>query len=139
MLKLSIMENVFILQILLSGLVIGIILFQSILVAPIVFKYLEPNQSRIFIRKIFPKFFRFLFSIGFVMLLLILIYGEKYEIQYIVGLTTFILPIICRLIIPAANKATDENNKNYFRFLHTISVVLTMLVLISNAVWLLLV
>ena len=41
-----IMENAIYGQILLSGFVIGIIVFQTALAAPIVFVYLEKTQSR---------------------------------------------------------------------------------------------
>ena len=45
---------------------------------------------------------------------------------------TLVLAIICYVIIPATNKATDDNNKNKFRILHTVSVVLTLIMLILN-------
>ena len=55
------MDFNYILQILLSGFIIGIIFFQTAIAAPIVFSYLKKDQSRIFIRSVFPKIFRFEF------------------------------------------------------------------------------
>ena len=45
-------------QILISGIIIGIIFFQTALAAPIVFNNLNKSQSRIYIRNIFPKIFK---------------------------------------------------------------------------------
>lgn len=37
------------------------------------------------------------------------------------------------LIIPATNKSRDEGDDKKFKFLHTVSVVTTMLVLIAHS------
>tara|TARA_Y100001947_G_C10246619_1_gene264003 strand:+ start:304 stop:705 length:402 start_codon:yes stop_codon:yes gene_type:complete len=129
------MDNAFNGQILLSGFVIGIIVFQTALAAPIVFIFLEKSQSRIFIRKIFPRIFWLLFSLGILMLLLILSYGYKSHIQLLVSYITIMLPLICALMVEPTNKATDNNDHKKFKILHSLSVILTMIVLFSNLGW----
>ena len=69
--------------------------------------------------------------LGLISLILNIIYTASFY-QYIVSGLTLVLAIICYVIIPATNKATDDNNKNKFRILHTISVVLTLVMLILN-------
>ena len=114
-----------------SGLVSGIILYQSIVVANTVFKNLEPGPTSIFLRSIFPKFFIIISFLGLSNILLALIF--KYSFYYmLVGILTLILSTICFLIIPMTNEATDLNNKKKFKVLHTISVVFTMIILIFN-------
>ena len=114
-----------------SGLVSGIILYQSIVVANTVFKNLEPGPTSIFLRFIFPKFFIIISFLGLLNFLFALIF--KYSFYHIlVGILTLILSTICFLIIPMTNKATDLNNKKKFKVLHTISVVFTMIILIFN-------
>ena len=114
-----------------SGLVSGIILYQSIVVANTVFKNLEPGPTSIFLRFIFPKFFIIISFLGLLNFLLALIF--KYSFYYmLVGILTLILSTICFLIIPMTNEATDLNNKKKFKVLHTISVVFTMIILIFN-------
>ena len=129
------MENGFFGQILLSGFVIGIIVFQTALAAPIVFVFLEKTQSRIFIRKIFPRIFWLLFSIGIVMLVLVMNYGHKSNIQFLVSFVTIVLPLICALIVEPTNKATDNDDQKTFKILHSLSVILTMIVLFCNIGW----
>ena len=114
-----------------SGLVSGIILYQSIVVASTVFKNLESGPTSIFLRSIFPKFFIVISFLGLSNFLLALIF--KYSFYYmLVGILTLILSTICFLIIPMTNEATDLNNKKKFKVLHTISVVFTMIILIFN-------
>ena len=114
-----------------SGLVSGIILYQSIVVANTVFKNLEPGPTSIFLRFIFPKFFIIISFLGLLNFLFALIF--KYSFYYmLVGILTLILSTICFLIIPMTNEATDLNNKKKFKVLHTISVVFTMIILIIN-------
>ena len=45
------------LELILSGIICGIILLQTSVIAPSVFKYLDQNQIRDLLRAIFPKFF----------------------------------------------------------------------------------
>ena len=112
------MEKIFFIQILLSGLVAGLIIFQSALAAPIVFLFLEKKQARIFIRKIFPKLFTLLLSIGLIMLCLNLFFGVNKQVQYLVSIITFIFPTICLFMVNPENHATDTNTQKRFKLLH---------------------
>ena len=119
------------LAILLSGIAAGAILFQTSIIAPSVFKVLEPLQAKIFLRTIFPKLFNMLVVLGALMLILFLLgKGNIY-----VAIITMLLPFICGRLVPATNKARDEGNDEMFKKLHTISVVLTVIVLLSNLTW----
>lgn len=129
------MEKIFFIQILLSGFVSGLIIFQSTLAAPIVFLFLEKKQARIFIRKIFPKLFKLLLSVGLLMLLLNLFFGVDNQIQYLVSIVTLSFSSICLFMVEPANHATDTNNQKRFKLLHKASVILTMTVLIINLIW----
>tara|TARA_B100000212_G_scaffold333399_1_gene302818 strand:- start:1482 stop:1865 length:384 start_codon:yes stop_codon:yes gene_type:complete len=119
------------LAILLSGIAAGAILFQTSIIAPSVFKVLEPLQAKVFLRTIFPKLFNMLVVLGALMLILFLLgKGNIY-----VAIITMLLPFICGRLVPATNKARDEGNDEMFKKLHTISVVLTVIVLLSNLTW----
>ncbi|MBC21602.1 MAG: hypothetical protein CMG54_01675 [Candidatus Marinimicrobia bacterium] len=129
------MNNIYTLQILLSGFIIGIIIFQSTIAAPIVFSSLKPDQSRIFIRSVFPKIFRLLYCIGLIMIILNLLFDLNNQTQLIIAFINFILPLICALMVPATNNATDSNDTKKFKILHLLSVIMTMIVLIVNIIW----
>tara|TARA_Y100000768_G_scaffold379237_1_gene354674 strand:- start:552 stop:935 length:384 start_codon:yes stop_codon:yes gene_type:complete len=119
------------LAILLSGIAAGTILFHTSIIAPTVFKTLKPAEVKIFLRAVFPKLFNLLFFLGIIMLILFFFgMGSIY-----VALITTTLPLICGRLIPATNKARDDGNTKLFKNLHTVSVVLTIIVLLSNLAW----
>ena len=122
-------------HLLLSGMVVGLIFFQTALSAPIVFKYLSKDQSSIYIRKIFPKLFIVISIIGGLCIAINLLGDMLIRKALIAAVTTFILPIICYLIIPATNKATDIGNNVKFKQLHTLSVLLIVVVFFTNIFW----
>ena len=123
-------ENI---QILISGLICGVILFQTAIVAPSVFKILKPENAGPFLRSIFPKLFMFVAILSSAGLILSLISGT--DISIYVYAFSLIFMSICYYIVPMTNQARDSGDDKTFRNLHTISVVLTMLVLISNLGW----
>ena len=123
-------------QILISGIIIGIIFFQTALAAPIIFNNLNKEQSRIYIRNIFPKIFKTNMSLSLVFLVLNFIFLTN-ETSTFIGSITFILSLICLLLIPATNYATDSGDKKKFKILHSASVIMTVVVLIINILWIL--
>jgi hypothetical protein len=123
-------------QILISGIIIGIIFFQTALAAPIVFSNLNKSQSRIYIRNIFPKIFKTNMCLSLTLLMVNVIFLTN-EISILIGLISFALSLICLLIIPATNNATDNGNTKKFKLLHLASVLMTIIVLIINIIWIL--
>ena len=121
-------------QILISGIIIGIIFFQTALAAPIVFNNLNKSQSRIYIRNIFPKIFKTNMCLSLTLLMVNVIFLTN-EISILIGLISFALSLICLLIIPATNNATDNGNTKKFKLLHLASVLMTIIVLIINIIW----
>ena len=120
-------------QILISGLICGVILFQTAIIAPSVFKILKPENAGPFLRSIFPKLFMFVAFLSSAGLILSLISDSGITIY--VYAFSLIFMTICYYIVPMTNQARDSGDDKTFRNLHTISVVLTMLVLISNLGW----
>ncbi len=121
------------LQILLSGLICGVILFQTAIIAPSIFRVLSLENAGPFLRTIFPKLFMFVAILSLVGLVLSLISSNMFGLIVFFGSLLFML--ICYFIVPMTNRARDEGNNNAFKRLHTVSVVLTMLVLLSNFLW----
>ena len=120
-------------QILISGLICGVILFQTAIIAPSVFKILKPENAGPFLRSIFPKLFMFVAFLSSAGLIFSLVSGT--DISIYVYAFSLIFMSICYYIVPMTNQARDSGDDKTFRNLHTISVVLTMLVLISNLGW----
>ena len=118
--------------ILISGISAGVILFQSFVVASSIFKVLPEDNAGILLRNLFPKFFQFLAVLALAALAIGLVYGLKFFPLVFMQLVNFIFFVVCYSLIPATNRARDENNKKKFGILHTVSVLLTLLALIIN-------
>ena len=118
--------------ILISGISAGIILFQSFIVASSIFKVLPEDNAGILLRNLFPKFFLFLAALALAALAIGLVYRLEFFPLVFMQLVNFIFFVICYSLIPATNKARDEDNKKTFGLLHTVSVLLTLLALIIN-------
>jgi len=121
------------LQILISGLICGVILFQTAIIAPSIFKVLSPDNAGPFLRTIFPKLFMFVAVLSGVGFVLSFISSNNTGLVVFFGSLLFML--ICYYIVPMTNRARDAGNDNAFKRLHTVSVVLTMIVLLSNLLW----
>ena len=120
------------LEVIISGAICGIILLQTSVIAPSVFKYLDQNQTRDLLRAIFPKFFLFIIFLGTLSLIISLINQIKIDGQIIIGTITVMLSLLCYLIIPATNEAKDKNNQKRFKLLHNVSVISTVIILVTN-------
>ena len=120
------------LELIISGMICGIILLQTSVIAPSVFKYLDQNQTRDLLRAIFPKFFLFILLLASLSLVLDILDNITFDIKTIIASITIILSILCYIIIPSTNEAKDKNNQKRFKFLHNVSVISTVIILITN-------
>ena len=120
------------LEVIISGAICGIILLQTSVIAPSVFKYLDQNQTRDLLRAIFPKFFLFILFLGILSLIIGLINQIQFDVQIIIGTITVMLSLLCYFIIPATNEAKDKNNQKRFKLLHNVSVISTVIILVTN-------
>ena len=118
-----------------SGIISGIILFQSSVVAPSVFSTLKPEVASVFLRTIFPKMFMYIVVFGVVSLGILIMEGDYNVVQLYVSCITVIGSGFCYLLIPQTNKARDDGDETTFTILHTISVLITMSILLLNFFW----
>ncbi len=120
---------------LLSGVISGMILFQTAIVAPVVFTTLDAENASKFLRKIFPRFFMVIFVLGISSLIVSSVFISTQGI--VIAAITVISMIISYLVVPETNKARDEEKSTAFRRLHTLTVVLTLFTLLANLSWIL--
>ena len=113
-----------------SGLISGMIIFQTSVIAPSVFKTLSEKGSGQFLRSIFPKLFLIILVLGAFQSVISVI--QTSITLTIIGFITFISMLIAYLIVPATNKARDDNDEKSFKRLHLTSVILTVIVLLAN-------
>ena len=114
------------------GMIVGIIILQTSIVAPTLFKKLEISDFGRAIRALWPKFFIMLTILG-AATLASLYFGHDGSIaEYSIAGATTLFAAICYAIIPATNRATDDGNQKKFDILHKISVYLTVIMLLIN-------
>ena len=128
----SILAN---LSVLISGITCGVIIFQVSAIASTVFKVLKPEESSVLLRSIFPKFFKLLIILSTAFLCVNFLNEEYPNAKLVTGVLSLVLAIICLVIIPITNKSRDEGNQSMFRFLHSVSVVSTLIIFIFNFSW----
>ena len=119
------------LPLLLHGIIVGFILFQTVLLTPIVFKVLKSSAVSVLLRNIFPKFFISIFFISFFIFGFVFFQKTGYSVYY-ANIITICLSGLCYVLIPHTNSARDDGNSSLFSFYHNISVVSTLLMLVIN-------
>ncbi len=118
--------------IILSSVIIGIILYQSLLIAPSINKLLSAQDASIYLRYVWPKFFIIIGAISLISWILILNFSPDQSTAKIISIISFILMIICYVLIPYMNSAKDSANNSFFIFLHATSMILTLVTLLIN-------
>ena len=121
-----------IIPIIFSSVIIGIILYQSLLIAPSINKLLNTQDASLYLRYVWPKFFIIVGVISLISWILILNFSPYQNTAKIISITSFILMVVCYVLIPYMNSAKDSANDTYFIFLHAISMVLTVVTLLIN-------
>ena len=119
----------------LAGCAIGIILFQSALIAPVVLKTLDPKSTSSFLRSIWPKFFVVLFGLGCPCAILLTTRDDVTSTKLVPAAFLVVLPVFAYVIIPATNRASDQKDHAKFKTLHRLSVFST-LALLADYCWL---
>ena len=120
--------------IILSGVIIGIILYQSLLIAPSINKLLSTQDASLYLRFIWPKFFIIIGIISLISWILILNFSTDQNTAKIISLSSFVLMLICYVMIPYMNSAKDSGASTLFIYLHAISMILTLVTLLINII-----
>ena len=118
----------------LVSLVLGIMLFFSFILAPMIFKVLPPDNAGVFIRAIFPYYY--------LVNLLILSSVTIFYVYYSTFVLDFYLVLISALLfffnlvylMPKINKFKDDRNEKAFKVSHFTSVVINFAQLIMLGV-----
>ena len=107
----------------LVSIILGIMLFFSFVIAPVVFTTLNEENARKFIRRIFPFYYNVNLGISLIVLFLF-IYLGKFKYDFFLTLAVAILFAVSNyLLMPLINKFRDENNDKKFKYSHLISVI----------------
>ena len=117
---------------LISAIVSGLILFQSMLVAPSVNKLINTKEASVFLRYIWPKFFLIIALLSLLSFLVIVYQNNNQNAAKYFSLISFVLMTICYIITPLINNAKDASNEQLWVILHLATVLITLIVLVLS-------
>ena len=114
----------------LIAMILGIMLFFSFVIAPVVFTTLDEDNARKFIRRIFLFYYNVNLAISFIVLLLFLFLSKLSVDFYLILLITILFATSNYLLMPLINKYRDEKQDKKFKYSHFISVVINFVQMI---------
>ena len=112
------------LSIYLIAMILGIMLFFSFVIAPVVFTTLDEDNARKFIRKIFPFYYNVNLGLSLVVLLTLFFLSKLGIDFYLILIITLLFATSNYLLMPLINKYRDEKLDKKFKYSHFISVVI---------------
>ena len=118
------------LSIYLIAMILGIMLFFSFVIAPVVFTTLDEDNARKFIRRIFPFYYNVNLAFSFVILLIFLFLSKLGVDFYLILLITILFATSNYLLMPLINKYRDEKQDKKFKYSHFISVAINFVQMI---------
>ena len=114
----------------LTAIILGAMIFFSFVVAPITFKLLDEENSRKFIRGIFPFYYLLNLTLSFVASVLFFL-NQNLSIDFSLMASVSVLFAISNFILmPMINKFRDNNEDKKFKISHFISVIINFIQLI---------
>ena len=115
-----------------SGLILGIILFQSSLIAPAINNLASSKEASILLRYIWPKFFIIIGSLSLIKFFLFNSNSQTSPILKYLSLSSFLFMSFCYFIIPTINEAKDFSNDQLWIKLHLATIIMTLIVFVFN-------
>ena len=114
----------------LTAMILGIMLFFSFVIAPVIFTTLDEDNARKFIRRIFPFYYNVNLGISLIVLLTFIFLNN-------LGIDFFLILAICALfatsnylLMPLINKYRDEKQDKKFKYSHFLSVAINFVQMI---------
>ena len=107
----------------LTSMILGIMLFFSFVIAPVVFTTLDENNARKFIRRIFPFYYNVNLGISFIVLITFVLLNKIGIDFYLILAIAVLFATSNYLLMPLINKYRDEKQDKKFKYLHFLSVL----------------
>ena len=110
---------------------LGMMIFFSFVLAPMIFKILDAENAGKFVRKIFPYYY--FVNLAFLLIAIILFFViSLISINFYITLALAISFIFAQFILmPLINKLKDNNEEKKFKYAHGASVVINFVQMIG--------
>ena len=114
----------------LTSMILGIMLFFSFVIAPVVFTTLDEENARKFIRRIFPFYYNVNLGISLIVLVIFLLLSKFAIDFYLILAITLLFATSNYLLMPLINKYRDEKQDKKFKYSHFMSVIINFIQMI---------
>ena len=114
----------------LTSMILGIMLFFSFVIAPVIFTTLDENNARKFIRRIFPFYYNVNLGVSFIVLITFILSSKIGVDFYIILAITVLFATSNYLLMPLINKYRDEKQEKKFKYSHFLSVLINFVQMI---------
>ena len=118
------------LSVYLTSMILGIMLFFSFVIAPVVFTTLDENNARKFIRRIFPFYYNVNLGVSFIVLITFIFSSNIGVDFYIILVITILFATSNYLLMPLINKYRDQKQEKKFKYSHFVSVLINFVQMI---------
>ena len=110
---------------------LGMMVFFSFIIAPVIFKVLSPEEAGRFVRKIFPYYY--MINLLFLLAVVVLFFYTSFiGFDFYITLTIVILFVfLFFFLMPLINKFKDNKEEKKFKYSHGLSVVINFIQIIS--------
>ena len=110
---------------------LGMMIFFSFILAPMIFKILDPENAGKFVRKIFPYYY-FVNLVFLLIVVILFLLNSKINFEFYIIVSLVISFIFAQFILmPFINKIRDNNEENKFKYAHGFSVAINFLQMIG--------
>ena len=114
----------------LTAMILGIMLFFSFVIAPVIFTTLDENNARKFIRRIFPFYYNVNLGISFIVLIAFIFLSKIGVDFYLILAITVLFATSNYLLMPLINKYRDKKQDKKFKYTHFLSVLINFVQMI---------
>ena len=111
----------------LTSMILGIMLFFSFVIAPVVFTTLDEENARKFIRRIFPFYYNVNLGISLIVVIIFLFLSKLGIDFYLILGIAILFAISNYFLMPLINKYRDEKEDKKFKYSHFISVFINFI------------
>ena len=110
---------------------LGMMIFFSFVLAPMIFKILDAENAGKFVRKIFPYYY-FVNLIFLTIATIIFFFTSSLGIDFYITLALVLSFIFAQfLLMPLINKLKDNNQEKKFKYAHGLSVLINFVQMIG--------
>ena len=110
---------------------LGMMIFFSFVLAPMIFKILDAENASKFVRKIFPYYY-FVNLIFLTIATIIFFFTSSLGIDFYITLNLVLSFIFAQfLLMPLINKLKDNNQEKKFKYAHGLSVLINFVQMIG--------